>query len=73
MHRHDVNKLPLYPEERTTTRPTAEQIFRLFALTQRSILERDGRDIRIFEPEMTDIQRQILELLGVPLDVYRGR
>ena len=29
MKREEINKLPLYPEERTTKKPTAEQIIRL--------------------------------------------
>jgi len=32
MQREGVEDLPLYPEERSTKRPTAEQVFRLFAL-----------------------------------------
>ena len=37
MERDDIEDLPLYPEERTTRRPTAEQIFRLFCCRCRFI------------------------------------
>jgi transposase len=67
-----IDKLPLYPEERTTQRPTAEQILRLFSLTQRHILQHDGESIHTFDPELTDLQRQVLTLLNVPVSTYRS-
>lgn len=70
MQRQGVDSLPLYPEERTTQRPTAEQIFRLFSLTQRHLLKYKGKTVHTFEPELTDLQRQVLTLLGVPETVY---
>lgn len=72
MQREEVQTLPLYPEERTTQRPTAEQVFRLFSLTQRHVLEQEGEIVRTFEPQLTDLQRHLLALLGVPESVYRG-
>ena len=66
------DELPLYPEERTTQRPTAEQILRLFSLTQRHILQHDGETIHTFDPELTDLQRQALVLLNVPVNIYRS-
>ena len=71
MQRSAVDALPLYAEERKTQRPTAEQVFRLFSLTQRHILEHEGDVIRIFEPQLTDLQRQVLDLLGVPEGAYK--
>ena len=71
MHREGIEDLPLYPEERRTKRPTAEQIFRLFALAQRHILQRDGRDVHLFPPELTHLQSQVLALLRVPEIVYQ--
>lgn len=70
MQREGVATLALYPEERSTTRPTAEQVFRLFSLTQRHVLEHDGSHVRSFEAELTALQRQVLDLLGVPRNVY---
>lgn len=70
MQREEVERLPLYPEERTTERPTAEQIFRLYALMQRHVLHHNGQVVRSFEPELTDLQRQVLTLLGVPQNAY---
>jgi hypothetical protein len=70
MQRNGIATLALYPEERSTTRPTAEQVFRLFSLTQRHVLEHDGRYVRSFEPELTALQREVLDLLGVPRNGY---
>jgi transposase len=71
MQRNGVQTLALYPEERNTHRPTAEQVLRLFSLVQRHVLEHDGQHMRSFEPELTDLQHQVLDLLGVPKDAYR--
>ena len=68
-----IEALPLYPEERATHRPTAEQVFRLFSLAQRHILEQEGQRIRTFEPQLTELQQQVLKLLGVPENAYRSR
>ena len=44
MQREAIDALPLYPEECSTRRPTAEQVLRLFSLTQRHVLRcRPGR------------------------------
>ena len=40
MQREQLSALPLYPEERATRRPTAEQILRLFSHTTRSVLRK---------------------------------
>lgn len=73
MQRADIEDLPLYPEERSTKRPTAEQIFRLFSLAQRSVLQYRGTDVHRFDPELTPLQRQVLQLLRVPTNAYRNR
>jgi transposase len=71
MQRQQLSTLPLYPEERAARRSTAEQILRLFSHTTRSILRHQTEEIRRFDPELTDIQRQIVTLLDVPLSAYR--
>jgi transposase len=71
MARERIESLPLYPEERHTKRPTAEQVLRLFSLAQRHVLTLDGNDALVFDPQLTDLQRQMLGLLGVPEAAYR--
>lgn len=70
MAREDIPELPLYPEERFTSRPTSNQIFRLFSLAERHALMRDGEVVQVFDPDLTDLQKQVLALLGVPLSAY---
>ena len=71
MKREGIEQLPLYPEERPDPHPTAEQIFRLFALVQRHVLTSDGREIRVFEHEPTQLQQRVLALLGIPIASFR--
>ncbi len=71
MRRERIDKLALYPEERSCKHPTTEQVMRLFSLAQRNVLTRGGRVLEVFEPEFTDLQRQVLRLLGVPPRAYR--
>jgi transposase len=71
MERRDIADIPLYPEERANRRPTAEQILKLFSLVERHTLIENGNDVHLFEPELTDLQKQVLGLLGIPETAYR--
>jgi transposase len=66
MKREQIEELPLYPEQRQCARPTTEQVLRLFSLTERHRLRLDRSTIQVFNAELTPLQRQIAELLGVP-------
>lgn len=71
MERENIEYLPLYPEERANHRPTAEQILKLYSLIERHrLLSEDGRGVQLFEPNLTDLQKQVLSLLSVPETVY---
>ena len=67
-----LHSLPLYPEERRCAHPTTEQVLRLFSHAERHRLSRAGRVVQSFEPEFTPLQRQVLDLLGVPASGFRG-
>jgi transposase len=71
MKRENIHELPLYPEQRACTRPTTEQILRLFSLAERYQFLQDGRATQIFHVQFTELQRQVLALLGVPEDAFR--
>jgi len=71
MKRENIAELPLYPEQRDCTRPTTEQILRLYSLAERHQLVRDGNVIEIFDVQFTELQRQVLALLGVSEDAFR--
>ncbi len=71
MEREGLADIPLYPEERANHRPTAEQILKLFSLVERHTLTDNGYEVQLFEPELADLQKQVLGLLGVPETAYR--
>ena len=72
MKSEGIEQLPLYPEDRANHRPTAEQIFRLFGLVQRHLLIEEGHVVQVFEPDLTELQHEVLRLLGVPSTRYQG-
>ena len=72
MKREKIKELPIYPEQRLCKCPTTEQILRLFSLAERHTLLRDAKVVHSFPPHLTDIQRQTLDLLGVPAAAFRG-
>lgn len=71
MKREAIAQLPLYPEQRQCLHPTTEQVLRLFSLAQRHTLFDGDSPVQVFDAELTDMQRQVLTLLGVPLHSYR--
>jgi transposase len=72
MKRERLKELPLYPEQRSCKRPTTEHILRLFSLAQRHTLIRRGRIAQVFPAELTELQCQVLALLGVPDNAFRS-
>jgi len=70
MSRQKIQSLPLYPEQRACKRPTTEQILRAFAMAERHTLWEGERLVQIFTPELTELQQQLLALIGVPHHVY---
>ena len=44
---------------------------RLFSHTERHTLLEGGGSVQVFHPELTDLQRQVLDLLGVPQSAFR--
>ena len=73
MKRNNIEKLPLYPEQRQCKSPTTEQILRLFSLAERHTLLSQGDIVQLFHPELTELQRQVLTLLGVPPHAFRSK
>jgi transposase len=70
MKRERIKELPIYPEQRLCKRPTTEQILRLFSLAERHTLLRDATVVQSFPPLLTELQRQTLDLLGVPAHAF---
>lgn len=70
MVREGIESLPIYPEERLSAHPTAEQVFRLFSLAQHHTLTYDGVPLKTFFAELSPLQEQVLDLLGIPTKTY---
>jgi len=73
MVQREIPSLPLYPEARRCRAPTTDRIQELFATAERHQLLKRQRVVQIFEPELEDLQLQVLDLLGVPRSVYLER
>jgi transposase len=70
MQRAGIEELPLYPEERYCRRPTFLQLLRLFALAERHVLRKNNTVVQVFPSSLSDLQREVLRLLGVPTERY---
>ena len=70
MARDGIDELPIYPEQRQCSHPTTEQVLRLFSLAERHQLRQHGRTVQRFDMALTDLQRQVLGLLGVPTSAF---
>jgi hypothetical protein len=70
MRAAETNDIPLYPELRACEAPSAERIFAVFNDITRHELHRDGQLVQTFEPKLSPLQHQILDLLGVPASAY---
>jgi transposase len=73
MKRENIAHIPLYPEHRLCAHPTTEQILALFSFAERHQLIQDGNTIQLFETQFTDLQRQLLTLLGVPVQAFLSK
>jgi len=73
MEREGIESLPLYPEDRPCRRPTARRVIDLFDDIHRYTLRRDGSQASTtFVTELSDIQRRVLKLLGIPVTAYHA-
>lgn len=67
-----LKKIPLYPEHRDCSSPSAVRIFEIFGgLSRRHLIDTTGHVVQTFPPELTKLQAILLDLLGVPEDRYR--
>lgn len=63
-------QIPLYPEARMCSAPTAERVFEIFEHLQSHTLLKEGRKIRRFQPQLTELQKEALELPGLSRLMY---
>jgi transposase len=70
MRKKKIKSLPIYPENRSCTSPTIFNLVRLFSNVERYEVT-VGDDTMIFPAELTDIQKDVLELLEIPVAAYQ--
>lgn len=71
MKKQRIESLPLYPEERPCKAPTTRRIIDLFENIQRHELQSPRAASYIsFPTELSDLQREVLRLLCVPVSDY---
>ena len=70
MRKAKIESLALYPEERESKLPTATMVFRIFSLVDRETILADGQELTVFEPQLTELQLRLLDLLNVPMTSY---
>lgn len=65
-----ITSLPIYPEDRLCRAPTTVRLLEILGDLRSNVLLRRNTVIQTFHPDLSDIQRDILRLLGVPLSAY---
>jgi transposase len=63
MERDELEALPLYPENRECRAPTMARLIEVFGNLQRHILSKAGEIVQRFNPQLSELQQQILDLL----------
>jgi transposase len=70
MKKKKISSLPVYPENRACPSPTIFDIARLFRNVERYEVS-EGDKTLIFPAELTDTQKEVLNLLEVPVAAYQ--
>lgn len=71
MGENHLAHIPLYPEARECSAPTAQRVFEIFQHLQTHTLTKEGKKIRTFLPQLTELQRNVLALLEMSPLNYR--
>jgi transposase len=70
MQREGIAALPLFPEGRKTSTPTCPRILEAFQGVSWHEFQREDETI-CFPIKLSSLQKTLLRLLDVPLDLYR--
>jgi hypothetical protein len=63
--------IPLYPELRNCPAPSAPRILEIFDdLARHQLINADNDVVQTFQPQLTDPQQQVLDLLHIPASIY---
>lgn len=70
MKKRRLRSIPLYPEERECSAPTADKILGLLADLRRHRLLDRAAEVKTFWDPLSDVQCLVLELLDIPTSEY---
>ena len=70
MKQAEINSLPIYSEDRECSSPTAYRVFSQFENVEAHHLLIEGKEIRKFYTELSNIQKMILSLLDIPAEKF---
>lgn len=70
MAARELKGLPIYPEGRWCEAPTTDRVFELFTGVQMHRLRDGEKEVQVFRPELTTTHREVLSLMGVPVEAY---
>ena len=70
MKRQSIASLPLYPENKPCPYPTLFDIVRLFRGVEKYEVDQGNQTI-VFPAQLSPLQKQVLQLLEVPLSLYQ--
>jgi hypothetical protein len=65
MKDNHLEHIPMYPEARDCRAPTAERVFEIFEHVQMHILMAGDKKIQTFHPDLSKLQLQLLDSLGI--------
>ena len=66
-----IKQLSLYPEDRGCPAPTAARVLDIFdGLARHHLIDHHGRLVQTFQPQLTELQQLVLNLLDIPNSVY---
>lgn len=70
MKARKIVSLPLYPEDRLCPAPTTDRLLDLFSNLKKHQLFDGKKLVQVFQPTLSDLQREVLNLLGVKPSTY---
>lgn len=71
MAERDLTTLSVYPEDRGSAAPTAARVLEIFTgLARHQLTDQHGTLVQTFQPELSPLQLQILDLLDIPATAY---
>lgn len=72
MEREGLESLPMYPEGRDCSHPTARRLIDIFDSVQRHEIHQSGETSTVTVTELTPLQRRLLRLLRIPRPIMVG-